>query len=268
MMYPVPKTGSSFSELERLMKDYSRNRITSNNDREVVVFAPFTHLDHLADLITKLEVKLTLGAQDVSEHIFGAHTSEISSAWLKELRVKYILIGHSEVRAQYENLARQLTGVDEFSMPENIDLMFNRKIKNALKHRLKVIYCVGETEQEKSKSMTGYTIERQVRCGIRYLDLKDLEESLIIAYEPRWSIGGNKPTPTPEEIGRVNRMIRGNAGYEKHPNPDNLPVLYGGSMNPENVRDIMAIPGVNGGLVGSACLDAEKFRRIVDYKTA
>ncbi len=268
MMNPVPRTGSSFSELERLMKDYNRNRITSNNDRDVVVFAPFTHLDHLADLMTKLEVKLTLGAQDVSEHILGAHTSEISPVWLRELRIKYVLIGHSEVRTHYEDLARLMTGIDDFLYPKYIDLMFNRKIRNAFEQGLKVIYCVGETEQEKDEGRTNSVIERQIRSGIRNLDTKKLEESLIIAYEPRWSIGGNKPTSTLEEIYRVNYMIRSNAGYEKHPNPDNLPVLYGGSMNPANAKWIMAIPGVNGGLIGSACLDAEKFRRIVDYKTA
>ena len=90
MMDPVPEAGSSFSELERLIKGYDRNKITSNSDREVIVFAPFTHLDHLANLMTKLETKLSLGAQEVSEHVSGAHTSEISPAWLRELGIKYV----------------------------------------------------------------------------------------------------------------------------------------------------------------------------------
>lgn len=258
MMYKIPENGCSFYELDKIVRGYEKNNVTSNNQHEVILFAPFTHLDHLSDLLSRLTIKLSLGAQGVSEYESGAHTSEISPLWLKELNVTNVLIGHSEVRKKYEELT---SGAGQ----EKINGLFNRQILNALKKGLRVIYCIGETEDERNSGVTEEVIKRQIAQGLASL-IPMYFKDIIIAYEPRWAIGGNRPIPKPQQIESIHRRILGWMLHQGHPNIEDLAILYGGSINSDNTKEIMSLKNVNGGLIGSACLDPVKFRNIVNYK--
>ena len=163
------------------------------------------------------------GAQNISKDESGAFTGHVSAEMVKEL-ADYILLGHSERRS--------------FETNE----ILNKKIKTALKTGLKVIYCIGEKEGESFNML-----ETQLKEG-----LEDIKENLIIAYEPVWAIGSGK-TPTIEEIDETIKKIK--IFY-------NLPVLYGGSVSPENAKEILSV--CDGVLVGSASLDVESFVNICD----
>lgn len=262
--------------VKSLLRAYVEEGATGNEKREVIVFAPFVFLSDLYSLrMTCLENfpssnSLRLGAQDVSEYDSGAHTREISPLWLKELGVSDVLVGHSEVRGEYEKLLLEAWGHGKENYDKAaLDMVFNRKIRNALTHGLRVTYCVGETKREKEQGLTKEVIKKQLTVGLKNVtgieDVGELERLLIIAYEPRWAIGTGD-IPTRKEIKEAHETVRevmGRMGYQE---PDkNLVVMYGGSMKPENVREIMAVPGVNGGLIGNACLDARKFGKIVNY---
>lgn len=252
--------------LINLFNDYASNGIIGDDEgKGIIFFAPFTHLDFLNSLQGIFDMnKWKLGSQGVSQYVSGAHTSEISPMWLRQLGVTDVLIGHSEVRREYEDLISNAIGRDGYRSFV-IDSLFNKQMENAFNHNLRVTYCVGETEGEKENGKTLEVLKRQIYFGLRGLNFQDLSDKLIIAYEPRWAIGGGKPIPTFDEIEQVHTQIRGLLRERGYSNPEELRILYGGGMNPDNVKGIMGIKGVNGGLVGSACLDAEKFSKIVNY---
>ena len=267
-MNPVCNVGgNSLFDISKLFREYENYGIKSGGDKEVIAFVPliFVHgLRTLESANVNHFAGIKLGAQDVSEHLSGAHTGETSPFWLREYGIDDVLIGHSEVRDWYEKLIISANG----NIIGTIDDMFNRKIINALKHGLRVTYCVGETAEEKESGLTFDVLKRQIEKGLK--DTQSLDGKIIIAYEPRWSIGGNKPTPTPKEIQEVHEYIRETIlklimPHSYRSNYYCEPVIYGGSMKPENAAQIMGTKGVNGGLMGSASLDAEKFAKIVNY---
>lgn len=270
-MNPVAE-GNPVLHLGNLLLGYLDKGIKTNDFQEVAVFAPallltplFKYFPSLGELLQ--QKKIRIGAQEVSEHVSGAYTGQTSPVWLRELGITDVLVGHSEVRDDYENLARKLTGVSDFNHPGQIDLLFNRIIKNSLDHGLRVTYCVGETQREKEQKQTDYVIEMQIKCGLEHLTGEALEKRVLIAYEPRWAIGGGKDPPTNEEIEFAHRKIRSViSDYGKNINPSELVIMYGGSMNPKNAKKIMQAKGVNGGLIGSASLDPAKFHQIADYR--
>ena len=259
---------SIMNPLLDLLEDYNDKGAIEDQEKEIILFAPFTHLSFLEYYQQLYDAKAwKLGSQGVSRHVSGAHTSEISPVWLRQLGVTDVLVGHSEVRGEYEDLIDNAVKGDNYSSYA-INSLFNQQIQNAFNHDLRVTYCIGENENQKDIGATAEVLELQMRLALKGQSLVDLADNLIIAYEPRWAIGGGKPIPTHDEIEQVHTQIRGFAKVAGHPDPEQLRVLYGGSMDPENVRGIMGIQGVNGGLVGSACLDAEKFSRIVNYRSS
>jgi triosephosphate isomerase len=191
---------------------------------------------------------IQVGAQDAHWENEGAYTGNMSPSMLKEAGAKTIILGHSEKR-QYD---------------AETDERVNRKLKNVLKNGLRAIVCVGETLKERESGVTERVIETQLRGCFLGVGLGDLP-SVIVAYEPVWAIGTGK-NATPEQANDVHRFIR--AWFASRYNPEAaeaLRVQYGGSVKPENIKQLMAQPDIDGALVGGASLKADSFESLVRY---
>jgi triosephosphate isomerase len=209
-----------------------QNKVTDNY--EVIFFPTSIYLD-----LFKKSGYL-VGAQNVHFENKGAYTGEISPYQLKSLGVDYTLVGHSERRLHFK---------------EN-DILINEKVKGALKNQLKVILCVGETDEERLSNKTYSVIENQLKNNLQNIDLEDV----TIAYEPVWALGSGK-TPTKDEIDEVVSFIKKKVKQE---NAIDIRVLYGGSVNKENIKDIMSIESVDGVLVGSSSIDPNYLISMID----
>jgi triosephosphate isomerase len=205
---------------------------------EVVIAPPFTALTAASEAIAG--IGLRLGAQTMHWRLEGPYTGEISAPMLLELGVSYVILGHSERRA-YCN---------------ETDSSVNRKVLTALAQGLTPIVAVGETDEERSAGLTDERIVSQTLEALKGVAHADFAR-LAIAYEPIWAIGSGRNCD-PAEADRVMAAIRGcMKGLEE------TPILYGGSMNAENVAAYMERPNVNGGLVGGASLDPTGFAALV-----
>jgi triosephosphate isomerase (TIM) len=205
-------------------------------DREIVLCAPFTVLETLSKALHGTRVRL--GAQNVHWDAEGAYTGEISGPMLAELGVRYVVVGHSE-RRQYFG---------------ETDTTVNLRLKAAQKFGLVPILCVGESKQQRDVGETEDVIIEQLEEGLRGVD----QTNLVIAYEPIWAIGTGE-TCDSAEANRITGLIR-----SQLKNPD-VPVLYGGSVKPGNVDELIAQPEIDGALVGGASLAPGDFTRIVNY---
>jgi triosephosphate isomerase len=215
------------------------------NNVDVVICPSYTSLP-VANFITK-ESGIKLGAQNVSDEEFGAFTGEVNAEMLKSVGAEYVIVGHSERRNKFK---------------EN-DKLINKKIKMALKHGLKCIYCVGESLVEKNNGKTEEIIKKQIEEGLKGLYQNELE-SVIIAYEPVWAIGtGVTATPKDVEFGAV--VIR-NAikGLFSEKASSEIQVVYGGSLNDKNFQNILNIKGIDGGLFGGISLNVDAFVYIIN----
>ncbi len=211
---------------------------------DVVVAPPFLSLQRVAEHLK--ESYIGAAAQNLHFEDQGAFTGECSGKQVKDAGADYVIIGHSE-RRQYFG---------------ETDEMVNKKIKAALRNELVPIVCVGETLAERERNEVAAVIGRQLAVGL--LDLTAGEVSrLIIAYEPVWAIGTGK-TAAPDQVEEVHRLIRfslsmkfgGQAG-------EAVRILYGGSVNPDNSKELLALPDVDGALVGGASLKAPDFIEII-----
>lgn len=212
------------------------------HDKTMVICAPFTALQKLSDALC--ESNIFIGGQDLFWEDEGAYTGEISAPMLKAVGCTYVIIGHSE-RRQYFGETNETV---------------NKKLKAALKHNLLPIVCVGETLEQREKGETFKVIEDQIKNSLHSLDISHLS-LVIIAYEPVWAIGTGK-TATPEQAQEVHAMIRQLLPKEV---AQAVRILYGGSVKPENVKELMAQPDIDGGLVGGASLKVESFVKLVQY---
>jgi len=202
-------------------------------DSEVVVCPPFVYLPLLKGL--------ALGAQDCFYEDKGAFTGKVSAPMLKELGVEYVILGHSEIRKIGET-----------------DEVINKKIKKALEAGLKIIFCVGETAEERDAGKKNEVLERQIKQGLAGIDRL---EGVNIAYEPVWAIGtGNNCSV--EETGSSIEFIKKESALSGAEG-QKVRVLYGGSVKSENSGAYIKEAGANGLLVGGASLNAEEFSKIV-----
>jgi triosephosphate isomerase len=211
---------------------------------DVVLCPPFTAIKSVSDVVS--ETLVNVGSQNMSSEENGAYTGEISHGMLKELFVRYVILGHSERREYYK---------------EN-DYWINRKVLKALEKNLRPILCVGEKLEDREAGNTEKVVEVQVREGLKDVPASAYTE-LVIAYEPVWAIGTGK-VATAEQAQEVHAFIRGIikdiAGAEA---ADAVRIQYGGSMKPENAAELLAQPDIDGGLIGGAALDAVSFAAIV-----
>ena len=217
--------------------------VTSNKNVDVIICPPFTALPALSKLHLP---KLKLGAQNFHPAANGAFTGEIAADMLKEWHVEYVIIGHSE-RRQYFG---------------ETDKFINEKIIAAIANSLTPIMCIGETIQQREDGNTFNVIKQQIVNGLCNIT-KESSEKLVIAYEPIWAIGTGK-TATSEMAQEVHEFIRSilakNFGLEA---ASKIRILYGGSMKPENARDLLVQRDIDGGLIGGASLKADSFNAII-----
>lgn len=222
--------------------------VANANHCEVVIAPVFVHLKTVADRLEGSNIKVS--AQDCAvETKDSAHTGEVSAEMLKDVGCSYVIIGHSERRQFYGET----------------DETVNRKVKACLASGLTAIVCVGETLAERESEKLFEVVERQVRFGLDSLTSSDMER-IIIAYEPVWAIGTGK-TATPEQAQEMHGFIRrklAEAHGEK--TASTVRIIYGGSVKPENIRDLMKEADIDGALVGGASLEAESFAKIVNYR--
>lgn len=216
-------------------------------DVDIVLAPPFTTLTTVASAIAGTPIQL--GGQDLHWEEKGAFTGEISPTMLKDAGCSYVIIAHSE--------RRQFFG--------ETDRTANRKVLAALSHGLAPILCVGESEAERDRGVTFVVVDRQVKEGLKDVAASQLQK-LVVAYEPIWAIGTGR-TATPAQAEEVHQSIRGQLaklfGAEA---ADGVRILYGGSVKPDNVDDLMAEADIDGALVGGASLDVASFTRICGFQ--
>lgn len=212
---------------------------------EIVLAPPFTALSAVRDILAGTEV--ALAGQNACQHAGGAFTGEISASMLKDAGCTFVILGHSE--------RRQLFGED--------DALIHQKIKTALEHGLKVIFCLGETLAMREQNRTAEVVRRQLEAGLQNLTAAQME-NLVVAYEPVWAIGTGK-TATPEQAGETHAFIRGwlERAFGEATGAATR-ILYGGSVNPKNCAALLAQKNIDGALVGGASLIADSFCAIID----
>ncbi|MFZ4116716.1 MAG: triose-phosphate isomerase, partial [Chthoniobacterales bacterium] len=212
---------------------------------DVMLIPPFTSLPKTSELLSPIP-GIYLGAQNISSHDKGAFTGEISAAMLRDLFVRYVLIGHSE--------RRHLFG-------ETNDLI-HAKIITAHRHEIRPVLCVGETLEERTAGKEKKILEQQLREGLADLSLEQMTNT-IVAYEPVWAIGTGK-TATLEQAQDSHSFIRSiltelsNSSTAKK-----MRLQYGGSVTPLNTQELLSAPDIDGALVGGASLDPRSFAQIV-----
>lgn len=210
---------------------------------EVVLCPAFPVLKAVGDLISRSAIEL--GAQNVHWEPSGAHTGEVSIPMLQELGCRYVILGHSERRAQFHETDRDV----------------NLKCRAVLDAGLTPIVCVGETLDERQADRTMQVVRGQLEGGLHELGTR--VGSTIIAYEPVWAIGTGH-TATPEQAQEVHRFIRDTLGAIAGERvAREVRIQYGGSVKPGNAAELFGQPDVDGGLVGGASLDADSFVSIV-----
>jgi triosephosphate isomerase len=208
----------------------------TDESREVVLCIPFTALGTMSKILHGSQIQL--GAQNIHWEAKGAYTGEIAGDMLTEMGISYVVVGHSE-RRQYFG---------------ETDETANLRVIAAQHNRLTPILCVGETKSQRDAEETESVIINQVKRGLVDIDQKNI----VIAYEPIWAIGTGD-TCAATEANRVIGIIRSQLS-----NPE-MSILYGGSVNPKNIDEIMTQPEIDGALVGGASLDPTGFARIVNY---
>ena len=211
---------------------------------DVVVCTPFISLSPAFRAFKNKRV--SVGAQNMSQYDAGAYTGEISGAQLVNLGVKYVIIGHSERRALFNET------------DDNV----NKKLHAALKNSLHPIVCVGESLNQREIGITNDLVAMQVRAAFHRVPPEELR-NVIIAYEPIWAIGtGRNATPEDAQLVcyEIRSVIRSLYGARA---ARSVSILYGGSMNANNAHDLLAQPDIDGGLIGGASLKPETFAAII-----
>ncbi len=217
------------------------------NDKEVqIIVAPtFTNL---ASAVEHLEfTNIGVAAQNMHQAESGAYTGEISADMLQSVGVNTVILGHSERRAYFGET----------------DAIISFKVDTALKHNMSVIFCFGEELKDRQDKQHFNVVENQLRDGLFHLD-KTSWENIILAYEPVWAIGTGE-TASPEQAQEMHEFIRETVRKSYGSDiAENVSILYGGSVKPDNAKEIFGKPDVDGGLIGGAALKADDFAAIVN----
>lgn len=215
---------------------------------DVAVIPPFTDIRSVQTLVDGDKLKLLYGAQDISAHEKGAYTGEVSAAMLAKLGCTFAIVGHSERRQHHGET----------------DQVVNAKAKAAIRNEIIPIICVGEgLDTRKAGDQVKYTLA-QVDGALAGLSGTQVE-NLVIAYEPVWAIGTGE-VATPDDAQEVCGAIRKRLSELHGNSADKVRILYGGSMKADNVAALMAMPDVDGGLVGGASLDPDEFVSVCRYR--
>jgi len=221
--------------------------VADTSDVDIMIAPVFTAIEPVSKVVAGSRVGL--GAQNLYWEKEGAYTGEISADMLVSAGCRYVIIGHSE-RRQYFG---------------ETDETVNKRIGAAIAADLIPVFCIGETEAERESGNTFSVLDKQVEDGLKEKVVEDLG-SLVIAYEPVWAIGTGK-TATSDQAQEAHKYIRSLIdGLFSTALADSVRILYGGSVKPANVAELMAMPDIDGALVGGASLEAESFSQIVKFK--
>ncbi|MGC9319464.1 MAG: triose-phosphate isomerase [Armatimonadota bacterium] len=239
-------------------------RAGQQEDALVILCPPATALTTVEESIRNSKIKL--GGQNVFWEEEGAYTGEIAAKMLLSCDCDYVIIGHSERRGRFGSVDEE-DAEDLDAVFGDTDSTVNRKIHAALSGGLRPIVCVGELLSERQAGNTDEVVQRQVTAALDGVSAEQAAR-IIIAYEPVWAIGTGEVCDA-DEANRVCGMIRETvAGIYDQELADNMQILYGGSVKPDNVEGLMAQEHIDGGLVGGASLDAESFGTLVEVAAA
>jgi triosephosphate isomerase (TIM) len=234
--------------IQMIQKLHYRLEIDDYDRVDVVVAPPFTALRSAQTVIEVDNMRIGLGAQNVFWEDSGAYTGEISAPMLAKLAVSYVIVGHSERRLHFGET----------------DETVNRRLRAVLRHEMTPILCVGETLEQREAGEATDVVVTQLGGALQGIEAEAVA-SMAIAYEPVWAIGTGR-TATPDDAGEMCETIRtevgelaGSAAY------DSTRILYGGSVNPGNIKALMAKRHIDGALVGGASLDPDQFAAVVRY---
>lgn len=236
------KMNGSFAANKALLEEINAG-LSAHANCDVLVCAPAPYLAQCAAMLNGSEVRW--GAQDVSVHAAGAFTGEVSADMLSDCGCSYVIVGHSERRAYHA---------------ESNELVAQKAVQ-ALKSGLVPIVCVGETLEQRENGRTDVVVAAQLQAVMDVLDVASLAK-IVVAYEPVWAIGTGK-TATPQMAQDVHAALRSQLAKKDAALADGVRILYGGSMKPENARELLAMPDIDGGLIGGAALKSADFLAIV-----
>ena len=239
------KMNNTIAETKQLIQDLKP--LVKDAKCDVVICTPYTDL--ATAVAETAGSNIHVGAENVHWAEKGAFTGEISAKMLVELGVEYVIIGHSE-RRQYFG---------------ETDQTVNARVKAALAAGLKVILCIGETLEEREGGKVEEVLVRQTTEAFKDIAKEELE-NIVIAYEPVWAIGTGK-TATSQDANDTIKIVRDTMGKLYCPKcaEEKVRIQYGGSMNPKNASELMAMPQIDGGLIGGASLKAEDFSEVVNF---
>lgn len=218
--------------------------MVKNANCEVILCVPYTDLFY--SLLTVQDTNIKIGAQNMHWEEKGAYTGEIAPQMLKCINVEYVIIGHSERRAYFLET----------------DETVNKKIKSAIAHELKPILCVGETLKQKELGLAEEVITQQTELALDGLS-KEQVEKVIIAYEPIWAIGTGKVATKEDANERVMQIRNKIASLYGKEVAQNITILYGGSVNAQNAKELFNTSDIDGALVGGASLKLDEFQKII-----
>jgi triosephosphate isomerase len=238
------KMNNDLAQSEKLIVELKNLLQNEKPNCDVIVCPPFTSLSEASKLLNGSQIKL--GAQNMHFEENGAFTGEISASMLKSVGCEYVILGHSERRAIFG---------------ESNELI-NKKIKKALAAGLKPIFCVGELLEERETGITNDVIKKQVLLGLAGITEAEMK-NIIVAYEPVWAIGTGK-TASPAQAQEVHEFIRDliEIDYSLEIAND-VTIQYGGSVKPDNAKELLSQKDIDGALVGGACLKADSFLGII-----
>lgn len=212
---------------------------------EVILGTPFIHLANVAGKINNKSV--SVAAQNCADKASGAYTGEVSAAMVASTGAKYVILGHSERRAYYGET----------------DAILKEKVLLALANGLKPIFCIGEVLEEREAGKQEQVVKTQIENALFNLSAEDFGK-VVLAYEPVWAIGTGK-TATPQQAQEMHAFIRKTiAGKYGETVANDTSILYGGSANASNAKELFSNPDVDGGLIGGASLEVDKFMPIVE----
>jgi len=236
------KMHKNAEETEDLLNELI-DKLPNDIEAQIIVAPTFVNL---ASAVDHLEfTNIAVAAQNMHQNESGAYTGEISADMLKSIGVNIVILGHSERRAYFHET----------------DTLLAQKVTTALKHNMTVIFCFGEELKDRQDKQHFNVVENQLRDGLFHLENKDWEQ-IILAYEPVWAIGTGE-TASPEQAQEMHEFIR--ETIRKRFGSDvaeDVSILYGGSVKPENAKEIFSKPDVDGGLIGGAALKAADFAAI------
>jgi triosephosphate isomerase len=238
------KMNKNAEETEDLLNDLI-DKLPQDIEAQIIVAPTFINL---ASAVDHLEfTNIAVAAQNMHQNENGAYTGEISADMLKSIGVNIVILGHSERRAYFQET----------------DTILAQKVTTALKHDMTVIFCFGEELKDRQNNQHFNVVENQLRDGLFHLENSDWEK-IVLAYEPVWAIGTGE-TASPEQAQEMHEFIRETIRKRFGSNvAEEVSILYGGSVKPENAKEIFSKPDVDGGLIGGAALKASDFAAIVN----